>query len=152
MPKPEQLKQIARECPGFQARSTARAITRFFNAYFRSLDVTSEQFSLLIGIEAAKGITVAELAAESGVDTTTLSRNVQVLEKRELVRGVGRGRAGKQLELTLTGRSLLEKAVPLWRRARTELAAVLGESRLMSANRAMRSVADAARFREIARS
>jgi len=143
MLKPEQLKEIARECPGFQARATARAITRFFNTYFRSLDVTSEQFSLLIGIEASTGITVAELAAQSGVDTTTLSRNVQVLEKRKLVRGTGRGRAGKQLQLTANGRSLLENAVPLWRQARAELATVLGESGLRSANRAMRAVADA---------
>jgi len=146
MPKPERLKKIAEECPGFQARATARAITRFFNTYFRSLDVTSEQFSLLIGIEASKGITVAELAAQSGVDTTTLSRNVQVLENRKLVRGTGRGRAGKQLELTTTGRSLVKKALPLWRRARTELAAALGEDGLRSANRAMRAVADAARL------
>jgi hypothetical protein len=63
MPKLQQLKEIANECPGFQARATARAITRFFNMYFRPLDVTSEQFSLLIGIEAALGITVADLAA-----------------------------------------------------------------------------------------
>ena len=104
MPKPEELKEIANECPGFQARATARAITRFFNMYFRPLDMTSEQFSLLIGIEAALGITVADLAAKSGVDATTLSRNVQILEKRKLVRGVGRGRAGKRLELTSTGR------------------------------------------------
>jgi DNA-binding MarR family transcriptional regulator len=145
---PKHLKEIARECPGFQARATARTITRFFNTYFRPLDVTSEQFSLLIGIEAAIGITVADLAAESGVDATTLSRNVQILEKRKLVRGVGRGRAGKQLELTGTGRSLLEKAVPMWRQARTELAAALGENGLRSANRAMRAVADAARLEE----
>jgi DNA-binding MarR family transcriptional regulator len=148
MPKPEQLKEIASECPGFQARATARAITRFFNTYFRPLDMTSEQFSLLIGIGAALGITVADLAAESGVDATTLSRNVQILEKRKLVRGVGRGRAGKRLELTRTGRSLLEKAVPLWREARAELAATLGENGLRSANRTMRTVADAARLEE----
>lgn len=148
MPKLQQLKEIANECPGFQARATARAITRFFNMYFRPLDVTSEQFSLLIGIEAALGITVADLAAKSGVDATTLSRNVQILEKRKLVRGVGRGRAGKRLELTSTGRSILEKAIPLWREARMKLAVALGENGLLTANRSMRAVADAARLEE----
>ena len=116
--------------------------------YFRPLDVTSEQFSLLIGIEAALGITVADLAAKSGVDATTLSRNVQILEKRKLVRGVGRGRAGKRLELTSTGRSLLEKAIPLWREAKMKLAVALGENGLLTANRSMRAVADAARLEE----
>lgn len=148
MPKLQQLKEIANECPGFQARATARAITRFFNTYFRPLDMTSEQFSLLIGIEVTPGITVADLAAESGADATTLSRNVQILEQRKLVRGVGRGRAGKRLELTSTGLSLMEKAVPLWRQARREVAVALGENGLRSANRAMRALADAARLKE----
>ncbi|TMJ50618.1 MAG: winged helix-turn-helix transcriptional regulator [Alphaproteobacteria bacterium] len=139
-----QLKEIAVECPGFRARATARAVTRFFNARFRPLDLTGEQFSLLIGIATAQGTTVAGLAAESGVDATTLSRNVQNLERRKLVRGTGRGRAGKRLELTKTGRRLLEEAVPLWRQAYAELTAALGENRLRSANRAMRAVADAA--------
>lgn len=148
MPSPERLKEIARECPGFQARATARAITRFFNKYFRPLDLTSEQFSLLVGVGAAEGITVADLAAESGVDATTLSRSLQILEQRELVRGFGRGRAGKRLELTSTGRRLLEKAVPVWRQARTGVAAALGENGLQSANRAMRALAEAARSGE----
>jgi DNA-binding MarR family transcriptional regulator len=146
MPKPEQLKEIASECPGFRARATARATTRFFNSYFRSLDLTAEQFSLLIGIEAFQGITVAGLAANSHLDATTLSRNVQILETRRLVRGWGRGRAGKRLKLTSTGRKLLGKAVPLWRRARTELVAALGENGLRAANDAMRAVADAVRL------
>lgn len=148
MPNPTQLREIARECPGFQARATARAITRFFNTYFRPLNLTSEQFSLLVGVGAAQGITVADLAAESGVDATTLSRSLQILEKRKLVRGFGRGRAGKQLELTRTGRGLLEKAVPVWRQVRTEVAARLGENGLRSANRAMRALANATRFEE----
>jgi DNA-binding MarR family transcriptional regulator len=148
MPKPALLKEIARECPGFQSRATARAITRFFNTFFRPLDLTSEQFSLLVGVGAAQGATVADLAAEAGVDATTLSRNLQILEKRGLVRGFGRGRAGKRLELTSTGLSLMEKAVPLWRQARTEVVAALGENGLRSANRAMRSLANAARLKE----
>jgi DNA-binding MarR family transcriptional regulator len=145
MRRAAQLRKIATECPGFQARATARAVTRFFNARFRPLDLTAEQFSLLIGIETTPGTSVADLAAESGVDATTLSRNVQNLEKRTLVLGIGRGRAGKRLKLTKTGRRLLEDAIPLWRRAYAELTAALGENELRSANRAMRAVADVSR-------
>jgi DNA-binding MarR family transcriptional regulator len=141
MLRPAQLREIAAECPGFQARATARALTRFFNAHFRPLDLTAEQFSLLIGIETAPGTSVADLAAESGIDATTLSRNVRNLEKRKLVRGIGRGRAGKRLELTTTGHRLLEAAIPSWRQAYAELTAALGKNKLRSANRAMRALA-----------
>ncbi len=104
--------------------------------------------SALIGIEVFQEITVAGLAANSHLDATTLSRNVQILETRRLVRGWGRGRAGKRLKLTSVGRKLLAKAVPLWRQARTELAAALGENGLRTANDAMRAVADAVRSQD----
>jgi hypothetical protein len=42
----------------------------------------------------------------------------------------------------------MEKAVPLWRQARTEVVAALGENGLRSANRAMRVLANAARLKE----
>jgi len=138
------FRDIAAECPGFQARATARAITRFFNLRFKPLDLTAEQFSLLIGIEIAQGTTIADLAAESGVAATTLSRNIQNLEQRKLVCGIGAGRRGKRLALTAKGRGLLGKAVPLWTQAYRELTAALGQDGLRTANGAMRRLAHAA--------
>ncbi|MGN5476739.1 MarR family winged helix-turn-helix transcriptional regulator [Cupriavidus basilensis] len=71
------MKDVAAQCLGFQARATARAITRYYNACFKPLGLTAEQFSLLVGIGAAEGATIVDLADSAGVDPTTLSRNVQ---------------------------------------------------------------------------
>lgn len=68
---PESVVPMQRECPAFQARVTARALTRCYNACFRSLGITSEQFSLLVGIGGSHEPTLAELAARAGVDATT---------------------------------------------------------------------------------
>lgn len=141
---PEFLQGVAGECPGFQARATARAITRYFNACFRPLELTAEQFSLLVGIGAAEGATLVDLAAGAGVDATTLSRNVQILEARGWVRAEGgRGRSGKRLGLTGAGRRLMAAALPLWRLARAELSRRMGEDRLLSTTRAMAELATA---------
>jgi DNA-binding MarR family transcriptional regulator len=128
---------VEAECPAFQARVTARALTRYYNACFRHLGITAEQFSLLVGIGGSHEPTLAELAARTGVDATTLSRSVKSLERRDLVRNLGgRGRAGKRLVLTDTGRQLMDVSMPAWERARVRLTEALGED----ASRVARSV------------
>ena len=142
---PEALKNVAAECPGFQARATARSLTRYYNACFKPLGLTAEQFSLLVGIGEAEGTTLVELADKAGVDATTLSRSVQNLESRDLVDATGgRGRAGKQLTLTASGRRLVADALPVWRSAKAELAGRMGDKELHSARQAMAELAKAA--------
>lgn len=120
--------RVEAECPAFQARVTARALTRYYNAYLRPFGITAEQFSLLVGIGGSHEPTLAELAGRAGVDATTLSRSVKSLEHRKLVlnRG-GRGRAGKRLVLTDEGRRLVTEAMTTWERARARLVELLGE-------------------------
>lgn len=142
---PESLKAIAAECPGFQARATARAITRYHNACFKPLGLTAEQFSLLVGIGAAEGTTLVDLADSAGVDATTLSRNVRNLERRGLVRANGgRGRTGKRLSLTKSGSQLMADALPVWNRAKEELSRRLGDENVRSIRQAMAELAEAA--------
>jgi len=139
------LKGVAADCPGFQARATARTLTRYYNACFKPLGLTAEQFSLLVGIGAAEGATLVDLAASAGVDTTTLSRNVQNLEGRGLVRAEGgRGRAGKRLSLTNSGHGLMADALPVWNWAKAELSRRLGDKKLRAARQAMAELAKAA--------
>lgn len=141
----ELLKDIATQCPGYQARATARALTRFYNACFKPFGLTAEQFSLLVGIGAAEGATVMDLALSSGIDPTTLSRNIQNLEVRDLVCAEGgRGRAGKRLSLTTAGRKLMADAFPAWTAAKAALAHKLGDARLRSTTEAMAELGEKA--------
>lgn len=143
---PESLKGVEAECPGFQARATARALTRYYNACFKPLGLTAEQFSLLVGIGAAEGATLVDLADRSGVDPTTLSRSVQNLESRDWVRATGgRGRAGKRLALTTSGRRLMVDAFEAWKWAKADLTSRMGDEKLRSARQAMVELAKAAK-------
>jgi len=138
-------RRVEAECPAFQARVTARALTRYYNACFRPLGITAEQFSLLVGIGGNHKPTLAELAARAGVDATTLSRSVKSLEQRELVRNHGgRGRAGKRLALTDKGLQLMDESLAVWGRAQSRLAEALGEEASRVARNAMSRLAVAA--------
>ncbi|GLQ99406.1 MarR family winged helix-turn-helix transcriptional regulator [Dyella mobilis] len=138
-------RRVETECPAFQARFAARALTRYYNACFRPLGITAEQFSLLVGIGGSREPTLAELAARAGVDATTLSRNVQSLQRRDLVhtRG-GRGRAGKRLALTDEGRRLMDESIAIWEQARSRLTEILGEEASRVAGSVMSQLAVAA--------
>lgn len=137
--------RVETECPAFQARVTARALTRYYNASFRPLGITAEQFSLLVGIGGSHEPTVTELAVRAGVDATTLSRNVKGLEEKGLVHGHGgQGRAGKRLMLTRRGRRLMEESMVIWEGARGKLAEALGEETSLAAVNAMSQLAVAA--------
>jgi DNA-binding MarR family transcriptional regulator len=138
-------RRVESECPAFQARATARALTRYYNARFRPLGITAEQFSLLVGIGGSQEPTVAELAARAGVDATTLSRSVKSLQRSNLVRDDGgRGRAGKRLVLTVEGRRVMDEAMAAWEGARIKLAEALGEEALRDAGSSMSRLAVAA--------
>lgn len=143
--------RVETECPAFQARITARALTRYYNACFRPLGITAEQFSLLVGIGGSHEPTLAELAARAGVDATTLSRSVKSLERRDLVRNQGgRGRAGKRLVLTDDGRRLMDESMAAWERARARLAEALGEETSRVAGSVMSRLAVAAQAAALA--
>jgi len=136
------LKTIPEVCPAFQARATARAITRYYNACFRPFELTAEQFSLLVGIGGSPNETVAELAARAGVDATTLSRNIRSLESRGIIGSTGgRGRSGKRLMLTGEGWRLLEQVIPVWQSAKQELSQLVGSEQLSLTTKMMKSLA-----------
>jgi DNA-binding MarR family transcriptional regulator len=145
-PELETLKGVAASCPGFQARATARALTRYFNAHFKKLELTAEQFSLLVGIASEEGATLVNLAASAGIDPTTLSRNLAGLESRGIVVAKGgRGRLGKQLSLTKNGWQLISKALPIWSQANDELSARIGKDILKTTTKHMAFLANSVR-------
>lgn len=137
--------RVETECPAFQARVAARALTRYYNACFRPLGITAEQFSLLVGIGGSDRPTLAELATRAGVDATTLSRSVKSLEARGLVDSEGgRGRAGKRLALTDDGRRLMDESIAAWEHARARLRESLGDDVSQAAASVMARLACAA--------
>ncbi len=73
--------------------------------------------------------TVSELAEARGLERTTLTRNLDRLEKLGLIasRPAERGN-GRICGLTDKGRVLVQQVLPLWRKAQADLRAELGEA------------------------
>jgi len=119
-------------CAGWNSRIAARRITQFLDRALASTGLGVAQLGLMAEIAALDDDTLGALAGRTGLDQSTLSRNLRTLEKAGLieiaaVEGDLRRRA---VWLTETGARRLEAAVPLWRRAQRDLARHLSPARV----------------------
>ena len=102
-------------------------VTQSYDEAFRPLGLTAMQFYLLMEIQTARGITPSVLAERAGLDLTTLSRSLALLERNGWVEsGAGEDRRSKQFQLTKKGAALVKRAFPKWQAAQQQALAQLG--------------------------
>lgn len=130
------------QCMVSNTRMAARAITRRYDAYARKFGITATQFSLMGVIAASGQQTVSELAEARGFERTTLTRNLDRLEKMGLIksRPAEQGN-GRYCSLTEKGETLVEDLLPYWRKAQAEIREELGEAGFESTLATLRRLA-----------
>ena len=113
-------------CLVFNTRMAARAVTRRYDGLLRPYGVTSAQFSLMGGIKRGDGQTVSELAERNGIDRTSLTRNIDRLERMGLIvsRPAKKGN-GRVCDLTDEGEAMVQTLIPLWQAAQAEVRELL---------------------------
>jgi DNA-binding MarR family transcriptional regulator len=111
-------------CAGWNARLAARRITAFLNRRMRDSGLSLAQFGLMAQIAAARDGALSGLAQRTGLDQSTLSRNLQVLEAAGLVEIAAGDRDARRRAVRLTGKGMQSLAAGLadWKRAHGELA------------------------------
>ncbi len=114
-------------CLCFNLRRAARAITRTYDLALAPAGLKATQFTVLRTAGELDGAAMSRLADRLGMDRTTLTRNLQPLERRGLVSvGAGRDRRERPVRITEAGREVLEAALPLWEDAQSRLYSALG--------------------------
>jgi DNA-binding MarR family transcriptional regulator len=115
---------LAETCSGAQSRLAARRITQFLDRELAATGVSSAQLTLMAQIAVAEDDTLGALAERTGLEQSTLSRNLRTLEGAGLVEitTVENDLRRRAAWLTETGARRLEAALPLWRKAQAKLA------------------------------
>lgn len=115
-------------CACANLRRTARAVTRMYNHELRATGLELTQFTLLMALGITGESTQGNLGKLLALDTTSLTRMLRLLTKREWI-SVRRGddRRQRLLRLTPSGREKLEQSQPHWERAQRRLQRGLGE-------------------------
>jgi DNA-binding MarR family transcriptional regulator len=118
------------DCVCFRLRRAARAASRAYDELLAPSGIRVTQFSLLSVLNSLGPLTVTELAEVAVMERTTLTRNLRVLERQNLVaRKPGQDRRQRVISLSKHGRATLKAATPLWREAQKRMVAGLGAPR-----------------------
>lgn len=113
-------------CLMANARMAARAVTRRYDAALRPYGITAAQFSLLGKVGGQEALTVSALAEANAMDRTSLTRNLDLLERMGLISSAHAPKGnGRLCALTPKGRALVAELIPIWRQGQAEMRALL---------------------------
>jgi len=114
-------------CAGWNVRLAARRITRFLDGEMADTGLSIAQFGLMAQVASASDDTLGALAARTGMEQSTLTRNLQALAREGLVEiAVVEGNQRRRMVwLTEAGARRLRDAMPVWRSAHAMLSTAL---------------------------
>ena len=116
-------------CICIDVRTAAQRLTAIYDQAMASSGVSVNQFSLLHLIYSLEGQTLKGLASASGLDRSTLGRNMRVLEKLGFVTmHIGDDARVRNVRMTSKGKAAFKLAVPLWREVQSRLANKIGSA------------------------
>jgi DNA-binding MarR family transcriptional regulator len=112
---------------GQRVRRAARVVGNYYDVHLKSAGLKGTQFTLLNAIYLNPSITITQLADLLLLNRTTLNRNLKPLERQGLVRtSPGKDQRTRVLKLTHEGKSILQRALPLWLEAQSGVVETLG--------------------------
>ena len=118
---------LVASCAGWNSRLAARRITQVLDRELAASGLTVAQLGLMAEIAVIEDDTLGALARRTGLEQSTLSRNLRTLEGAGLIEiaVVENDQRRRAVWLTETGALRLEAAIPRWRRAHAKLAKLL---------------------------
>jgi DNA-binding MarR family transcriptional regulator len=140
----DQLSRRGLDCICGNLRMAARAVSSVYDRHLAAAGVQASQMAVLWAVSSAGGVTVKELAGRLAMHETTLIRTLRILEREGWVAlEVGADRRQRIASLTRAGRAVFGKALLGWKKAQSEVAALLGD-KVPDANRKLVRLARAA--------
>ena len=125
----EQGMSAADSCTCSELRRAARAVTLLYDNAFKSSGLLSTQLGVLQMIYKSDSIRITDLAKELGMDRTTLTRNLSVLERQGFIKiSSGKDNRTRIVAITSKGRTTVAKAIPLWNEVQRKVKQHMGEA------------------------
>jgi DNA-binding MarR family transcriptional regulator len=143
----EALRHSTDTCVCTVLRRASRASTQMYDRMLEPSGMTVAQFSLLAALYYTRSMPIKKLAQRLVMDRTTLSRNLEPLQRRkfvEFIEDAGDLRIRK-VSLTADGLEALISALPYWQEAQEKMIAGLGEGLWQELRSLLRLSIDVAR-------
>lgn len=126
-------------CTCLRLRKASRRVSQIYDQHLEPFGLTVTQYGVLAHLATYNGISIGELAEKLVMDPTTLTRNLRPLERQGLVavKPDRRDRRARSLQLTVSGRKVLEGARSGWVRAQRHIERVIGDLETPALNAAL---------------
>ncbi len=119
---------VQRDCIASQVRLLNRVITNLYDDALRPLGLRVSQMGILVATSNLGLARPADLCRALHMDASTLSRNVERMRRKGWLEiAPGEDFRSRPFRLTPRAKRLLDRALPDWKRAQDEAAALLGE-------------------------
>ena len=143
----QEVDDAAKACVCHNLRKTSRAITQFYDKLLAPSGVTITQLALLRAISIGNSSTISEISRQMYMDRTTLTRNLQLLEKQDFIQFESSiDRRKRIVTITSRGKAQITKALPLWEKAQGIIMEKFGKGNWRAIKMGLNEISDIARF------
>jgi DNA-binding MarR family transcriptional regulator len=133
-------------CAHANLRRAGRAVAQLYDQFLAPSDLQITQFNVLAACAALGPVPISTLADPLVVDRTTLLRRLKPLKTRGLIRVTkGKDRRVHIVALRKKGYETLNKALPLWQDAQSQMMEGFGRKRLDKLLQELRAIVQLAR-------
>ena len=117
----------AAECFCLASRHAARKITRLYDRYMQESGIRVTQFTILSQLMLRGEMPIGKLAGILGMERTTLTRNLTLLEQRKWISvKAGDDPRSRMIGITAQGRGIVRRGFPYWSKAQAHVGKLLG--------------------------
>ena len=114
-------------CFCLASRQAARKITRLYDTYMQDSGIRATQFTILSQLMLRGEMPIGKLAGFLGMERTTLSRNLTLLEGKGWISiNAGEDPRARMIGITAQGRALVRRGFPYWSKAQAHIGKMLG--------------------------
>ena len=125
--------EACRSCACSALRRASRAVTQHYERHFRGSGLRATQFTVLATLAQTGPLSLSELSAKLGLERTTLSRSVRLIENKGWVSAIAHDdQRVRRMALTPKGRKKATAALPVWKQADAGAGTVLRRFGLQS--------------------
>jgi DNA-binding MarR family transcriptional regulator len=115
------------DCFCLASRQAARKITRFYDAAMQRSGIRVTQFTILSQLMLRGEMPIGRLAGHLGMERTTLTRNLTLLEQRKWISvKAGDDPRARLIAITVQGRAMVRRAFPDWSKAQAHVGKIIG--------------------------
>jgi DNA-binding MarR family transcriptional regulator len=117
-------------CTCANLRKATRAVTQAYDNALRPVGLRATQFTVLATLAGSGKLPLTKLSEALGMDRTTLTRNLQPLQRRDLICFENEDdQRIRIVVLTDVGKRVFEDARPFWEAMQMQMSEGLGQER-----------------------